>query len=346
MTTAVVFNAIVGQQHATRLLKTFIRNGTLPHALLFTGDDGVGKKITATAFAMACNCLKLKSAIHHHRPHLDAIDACGDCGPCRKIAGNHHPDIIRVAPLSSVIRIAQIRTLLQTLTLKPNEADRRVVILSDAQAMNPEAGNALLKVLEEPPDRTLLVLTARQASDLLPTIASRCQHIRFSPLRAADIKHLLTAAGGIEPETVEAVAALCGGSYTRARKLIDSRWLNRRDWIIHIMESQMADNGASGIRAWLAWSEILAKKKDLIEESLEIITLWLRDILVFRTDPQRVLNRDRLNALSTAAKHVSQTQLLQQIDAVDRALTALRSNTNARLTMDAMALQMAGACLR
>ena len=346
MTTATEFNAIVGQQHATRLLKTFIRNGTLPHALLFTGDEGVGKKITATAFAMACNCLKLKSAIRHHRAHLDAIDACGDCGPCRKIAGNHHPDVIRVAPLSSVIRIAQIRTLLQALTLKPNEAERRVVILSDAQAMNPEAGNALLKVLEEPPDRTLLVLTARQTSDLLPTIVSRCQHIRFSPLRAADIKQLLTAAGGIEPESIAAVAALCGGSYTRAVKLIDSRWLNRRDWIIQAMGSQMADHGEFGIRAWLAWSEILAKKKDLIEESLEIITMWLRDMLVFRTDPQRVLNQDRLEALSTAAEQASQTQVLQQIDAVNRALTALRSNTNARLTLDAMALQMAGACRR
>jgi DNA polymerase-3 subunit delta' len=181
MTTATGFNAIVGQQHPIRLLKTFIRNGKLPHALLFTGDDGVGKKLTAKAFAMACNCLNLKSARPRHAD-LDVIDACGDCAPCRKIAGNHHPDVIHVAPLSSVIRIAQIRTLLQTLTLKPNEADRRVVILSDAQAMNAEAGNALLKVLEEPPDRTLLVLTASQPSDLLPTVVSRCRHIRFLPL--------------------------------------------------------------------------------------------------------------------------------------------------------------------
>lgn len=105
----------------------------------------------------------------------------------------------------------------------------------------------------------------------------------------------------------------------------------------------MGNTGTSGIRGWLAWSEMLAKKKDLIEDSLEIITLWLRDILVFSTEPRRVLNQDRLEAISAAAEHVSQTQLLEQIDAVDRALTALRSNTNARLTLDAMVLRMAGA---
>ena len=343
MTTATGFNAIVGQQHPIRLLKTFIRNGTLPHALLFTGDDGIGKKTAAKAFAMACNCLKLKSAIPR-QPDLDAIDACGDCVPCRKIARNQHPDVIHVAPLSSVIRIAQIRSLLQTLALKPNEADRRVVILSDAEAMNAEAGNALLKVLEEPPDRTLLVLTARQPSDLLPTVVSRCQHIRFSPLGEADIKRLLTRTGSVEPAAIATVSVLCGGSFARAKKWIDPRWLSRREWILQAIGGPMAKDGRPTLRAWLAFSEKLAKKKDLIEESLEILTMWLRDILVVGIDPQRVFNQDRLEALSTAATHVRPAQLLQQIDAVNHALMALRSNTNARLTLDAMVLQMARTC--
>lgn len=349
MTTATGFSAIVGQQHPIRLLKTLIRTETLPHALLFTGDDGVGKKMTATAFAMACNCLalnpRLKSVLGR-RPPLAAIDACGECIACRKIARNQHPDIIRVAPLASVIRIDQIRTLLRSLMLKPNEAARRVVILSDAQAMNPEAGNALLKVLEEPPDRTLLVLTARQASDLLPTVVSRCRQIRFVPLPAADIKRLLIAAGGIDAASVDTVAALCGGSYTRARALIDSRWLSRREWIIQALGSGMADGGAADMRTWLALSEMLARNKDLIEESLEIITMWLRDMLVIRHDPERVFNRDRLAALSAAAGRLGQAQLIEQIDAVENTLTALKSNTNTRLTLDAMVLRMARAANR
>ncbi len=343
MTTATGFDAIVGQQHPIRLLKTFVRNRTQPHALLFTGDDGVGKKMTAWAFAMASNCLKLKPTRGRHVP-LEEVDACGVCAPCRKIAGNHHPDVIHVAPLSSVIRIAQIRALLQTLTLKPNEADRRVVIISDAQAMNTEAGNALLKVLEEPPDRTLLVLTAGQPADLLPTVVSRCHQIRFSPLAEADIERLLISEGGIEPETAKTVAPLCSGSYTRAQKRIDRRWLNRREWIFQALGCLMATTGNADVRTWLALAERLAKERVLVEESLEIITMWLRDVLVVGLDPQRVLNRDRLELLTSAARQADRHSLLEQIDAVGEAEAALRSNTNTRLTLDAMVLRMAGAC--
>ena len=243
-----------------------------------------------------------------------------------------------------MIRIAQIRELLQTLALKPNEADCRVVILSDAQTMNPEAGNALLKVLEEPPDRTLLILTAPQPGDLLPTIVSRCRQIRFAPLGMAAIRQLLETDGDVAPESMEALAALCGGSYTRARTRTDESWLRRRDWIGHVLGDLISHPGKSEMRTWLAFAERLAKQKDLIEDSLEIITMWLRDILVAGCDPQRVLNRDRLDALTQTVGNIGQAALIKQIDAVDAAKKALRSNTNARLTLDAMVLRMAQAC--
>ena len=343
MTTAIGFDAIVGQTDPIRLLKTFVRSGTQPHALLFTGDDGIGKKMTAKAFAMACNCLTLQAALRH-RPPLDAINACGACTPCNKIAGNQHPDVIQVSPRSAIIRISQIRELLHTLALKPNEAEWRVVILADAQAMNPEAGNALLKVLEEPPDGTLLVLTAPQPADLLPTLVSRCRQIRFSPLPAADIQRMLDVDGAMLQDSLESLAALSGGSYTRAQARIEGSWLQRREWIGRALADLMDATGAPDIRMWLALAERLAKKKDLIEDSLEIITMWLRDILVAGCDPQRVLNRDQIAWLKQLAGQIDRQTLLAQIDAVETAKRALRANTNARLTLDAMVLRMAQAC--
>ena len=339
MTTATGFSAIVGQAPPISQLKVLLRNGTLPHALLFTGDDGVGKRTTALALAMACNCKALKSALPQ-RPSLHRIDACGECTPCRKIAQGHHPDIIPIAPSGSVIRIDRIRSLLQLLSLKPNEADRRVVILTAAQTLNPEAGNALLKVLEEPPDRTLLILTAGQTSDLLPTVVSRCRHIRFLPLQAIDIKRLLMETDNIDDTTAETVAGLCGGSYSRARKWIDPRWLRRRGWIIAALR-QLTGPAPPDLRTWLAFSEVMAKKKDLVEESLEITKMWLRDLIVVSVDPQRVLNRDRLEDLIEAAAPNRRTHLIEQIEAVDQALTALKANANTRLTLDAMVLKMA-----
>lgn len=340
MTTATGFNAIVGQQRPIRLLKTLIRNGTLPHALLFTGDDGVGKRMTAMAFAMACNCRALKSAIDPYL-HLDAVDACGNCAPCKKITAGHHPDIIQIAPISSMIKIDRIRTLLKDLTLKPNEADRRVVIISSAQKMNPEAGNALLKALEEPPDRTLIILTANQTSDLLPTIVSRCRPIHFPPLDAAHIQHLLRLAGTVDAQTAQTVAGLCGGSYTRALKWVDPKWLQRREWILQTL-GDVLGSGAGEIRPWLVFSEMLAKKRDLVEESLEIITMWLRDLLVVGYAPAHVLNQDRRDAIDKAAQKVKPAQLLEQINAVNHARVALQHNTNLRLTLDAMVLTMSG----
>jgi DNA polymerase-3 subunit delta' len=292
---------------------------------------------------MACNCLTLKSSLRH-RPPLDAIDACGVCASCKKIADNHHPDVIHVAPTSAVVRIAQIRELLKILALKPNEAHRRVVILAEAQAMNPEAGNALLKVLEEPPDRTLLILTALQPMDLLPTIVSRCRHIRFAPLGEEAIRQLLAAEKEVDPKALAAVAGLCGGSIARARARIGARWLSQRNWIVGVLNDLISRSGTPDFRTWLALSERLAGKKDRIEDSLEIITMWLRDILVTGCDPQQVLNRDRMEILAEAARKAKPAVLIEQIDAVEEARLALSANTNTRLTLDAMVLRMARAC--
>ena len=207
------FDDIIGQDRPLRLLATLLHKGSIPHALLFTGIAGVGKFRSAMAFAMACNCT------HQSHPHpsirpagpgsdlLQAARPCGQCISCRKIESGNHPDILIVQPSGAFIKIDQIRSLCDTLAMKPYEAKTRVVILTRAESMNASAGNALLKVLEEPPPQTILILTAVEKSDLLPTIVSRCQHVRFNPIPSQVLEQALVTTHGLDPQEARILSA-------------------------------------------------------------------------------------------------------------------------------------------
>ena len=165
------FESITDQTRPARILAAFLKKGTIPHALLFTGIEGVGKQTAARMFAMACNCLEdgrgqpqVNSGKKGLPDNYKISEPCGLCRSCRKILSNSHPDVIQIKPSGYNIRISQIRDLCGILSLKPYEAKVRVVIISAAQTMNMAAGNALLKILEEPPDRTILILTATEKS--------------------------------------------------------------------------------------------------------------------------------------------------------------------------------------
>ena len=189
--------------------------------------------------------------------------------------------------------------------------------------MNPEAGNALLKVLEEPPDRTLLILTAAQPMDLLPTVVSPLQaHPLRPPGRGGDPPGAFKGKKRWTPRRWLRWPACAAAASPRARARIEGSWLSRRDWIVGVLTDLISHSGTPDFRTWLALSERLAGKKDRIEDSLEIITMWLRDILVTGCDPQRVLNRDRMETLAAAAEKAKPAALIEQIDAVEEARSA------------------------
>ena len=204
------FESIIDQERPIRILTTLLNRGNIPHALLFTGIDGVGKREAAVALAMASNCLAVgavetqpdrpSGSGGHRSPIADPAKTsggCGTCKACRKILSGNHPDLLWIKPTGTAIKIGQIRELAERVALKPYEANCRVVIVADANKMNAAASNALLKLLEEPPASNLFILTAPQPGDLLPTVVSRCQHIRFSPISSAGLQGLLRARPGI-----------------------------------------------------------------------------------------------------------------------------------------------------
>ena len=335
------FDLIRGQRQAIGLLTILLRKGHIPHALAFTGLEGIGKQTTARAFAMACNCADPQPYPAPPSGALTAphVNACGKCRTCRRILADHHPDILHLRPSGDLIRIAVIRDLIQRLAVKPYEQGKRVVILADAHKMNPEAGNALLKLLEEPPANTLLILTTSQMADLLPTIASRCQQIRFRPLQRDDLVNLLTTEGRLTDQEAAAAAALAGGSYTRALQMASAEWIPRRQWLAGEI-SRLRDRTTT---VQLALAEKLAAGKSQLPDILTWLLSWYRDLIVFPIQPDRIVNYDLAQQIRSAVAGEDPLPLIHHMKAVQAALKALHENANPRLTMETLVLQLAAA---
>ncbi len=328
------FDNLIGQQRQIRLLTTAMDKNSVPHALLFTGEDGIGKKTTALNFAMALNCRG--NAIPGNGDPYKEARPCGTCRSCRKIMTENHPDIHLIEPTGVAIRIDQIRNLCGVLTLKPYEGAVRVVLISDAHTMNAEAGNALLKVLEEPPGDTVFILTAPQTADLLPTLVSRCQHIRFNPISQNQLETYLVENVGLDPENAMIVASLAGGSIGRALCLQNENWIGLRNWIIDEIESiERRQIGFS-----LAFAEILSGDKDRLRYAFEIMKHWFRDLAVVKYDPAKLYNRDLRTRLETAAKRYTLESMIEKTNAIEASQRAIAGNANARLALDAMMLTL------
>ena len=327
------FDDIIGHKLPIRLLQTFLHNATLPHALIFSGIAGIGKRTVAKAVAMALNC---KKSAHGTNP-------CGHCQSCRQIIADSHPDVIMIASQGNYLRIDQIRKLLNTLALKPFTAEHRVVIISDSQAMNKEAANALLKVLEEPPSNTILILTTLQTSDLLPTIVSRCRNIRFNPLTSDDIVALLVETEGVDERFINTAAALSVGSFTKAKRLSTSHWREQRNWLLRsagLVHS--ANTGQRSMALALTFAAQLSQKKEQITELLELLKTWIRDLSIWPYRPQSVINSDYDEELALTRSNMDDEQLLCLWNAVEKAEKNIAAKANMRLTLDVMALSMAG----
>jgi DNA polymerase-3 subunit delta' len=206
-----MWERLVGQEVAVASLQDSLVSGSPGHAWLFNGPEGVGRRPAALAFAAALNCDVSQTG-------------CGDCVSCKKILRGAHPDVHLVVPEGQQILVDQIRGstnergVIPEASRSPIEGRMKVFILEDAAQLNPHAANALLKVLEEPPDDvTFLLVTAD--SELLPeTVVSRCRRIDFVPLGPQAIRTVLTEHHGLDAERAEWAARL-GGNLARALRL-------------------------------------------------------------------------------------------------------------------------------
>ncbi len=321
--------------------------------MLFTGMDGVGRYRAAIWFAMALNCAKkpkisFDSGDQRAFGEAEETDSwpgcCGTCPACKKIQAGEHPDILHIQPAGNAIKISQIRSLGDILALKSYEAHYRFAVLENAQTMTLSAANALLKMLEEPPAGTTLVLIANKSSDLLSTITSRCQHIRFPPRPEDQIAHALATSGGIGPEAARIVAAMAGGSFQAARDTASTQWFQQRDWLIRELV-QMPTNVAAFkkgiIRRIIAMADMLVLDPQQLINLLGIIKSWLRDLAVLPFAPERIINQDTVDQMKQMTTSVSPQVFINGFEALEKIEKQILSNANPRLALETYLIKLA-----
>ena len=219
-----VWNTVRGQDAAVAMLRTSVARGRLAHACAFFGPGGVGRALVARTLAQCLFCPEV--------PDVE-LDACGTCGSCKQMQAGTHPDFLSVRkpagkreiPIDLIAGAKERRGregLNFELAMRPMSAGRRFALIEDADAMNAESANALLKTLEEPPPGAVMVLIARSPDAVLPTINSRVQPVHFAPLPEDVVAELLVTTQDASRTDAAAAAAVCGGSLDTASQLLDA----------------------------------------------------------------------------------------------------------------------------
>jgi len=316
------FTAVIGQDASITVLRRTLAAGKLAHAYLFDGIEGCGKRLTAMALVEAVFCRE--------------GTGCGTCPSCRKLAGMQHPDLHLVEPDGAFIKIDQIRALQRELAYRPFEAPKKACIIDNADRLNPAAGNALLKTLEEPPGNALLILITANAGGMLPTILSRCQRLQFNAIPQPAMEAYLVSQGQ-SAETARIAASLAGGSLKKALEVSDEEVLQDRQTLLE----RLLDLSLGDITTLFATAEELAADKEKAREMLDLVTTFLRDMLLLRGGSAEVSNRDLLPLLEKGATRFAPARLMSLIEQVAATRHALLRNVNTRLALEVMFMRLA-----
>lgn len=319
---------ILGHEDIIAVLKKSVDEKRTAHSYLFSGIEGIGKKLIAIEFACMLNCPAFSSIDHRN------------CKTCERIRKGIHADVRIEKPLKGSIRIDRVRQLQGFLKYSPIEAPYRVIILDDAHTINRPAQNALLKVLEEPPVNSILVLVTSKASALLPTVRSRLRRIKFPPLDRSVVAEELSRIKEIPQEEAMAIAGLSSGSLGHALELLSTNTLKLRNSLTGFL-SNAPDYGLAGL---LELSAQVSSEAPRLVEAIHFGMTWIRDLLLIRigTPASFVVNTDLIDILKTSAQHYSVEELLAMHDEMANGLMLVDSDTNINrnLVADVMFLRL------
>lgn len=334
-----LWETIQGQQEAVAFLRRAAEKDRVGNAYLFRGPEGVGKTLTANVFARALNC------------EGEGGGPCDRCPSCRAIKSGSHPDVLFLTPSgkSRLIVIEQVREMQRAAHLRAQRGGWKVFIVEEAETMNEAAQNSLLKTLEEPPERTVLILTTSRPESLKPTIRSRCQAINFKPWPFEIMCSFLEEKAGLGKEEAYVLHYISGGRPGRALKMSEKGFFETRhlvmdtlrkgrfssagelvararDWLDDLEEKSRALSGElernradwgkdlppAQRKAWQERdeAEIAAEERSQLEMVFELVFSWFRDLFIFQR------TRDE--------RHIINRDLMPEISSGSRSWTAPR----------------------
>jgi DNA polymerase-3 subunit delta' len=313
------FTDVIGQELPITILKNSIKNQRISHAYLFTGQQGAGKELTAAQFAKAVNCKEMQ------------FDACEECISCRKFNSWNHPDIVEITPDGNYIKIDQIREMKKEVSYKPYESNWKVYIIKEAEKMNLQAANSLLRILEEPPEYIIIIILASRDDLLLATITSRCQIVKFRPLTVEEITDKLISDFGLNEKIARKRAILAGGSLDKAISFSEEEdVLVRREEILNKVKNLVNLNL---VEVFELVQQILDYKEEIHDVLKNIITFY-RDILLYKGSGNLdlLINFDYKDDLVRLSDEYTISELQGILDLLEETNNLIR-NTNIKLQL-------------
>ncbi len=321
------FAGIVGHRDAVAHIQNAIRSDKVSHAYIINGEKGSGKRLIATLFAMTLQC----------REH--GVEPCGQCPSCRKALTGNHPDIIYVKhEKPNTISVDEVRAqLVDDAAIRPYESPYKIYIVEEASKMTPQAQNALLKTIEEPPDYVVIMLLTENREALLPTILSRCVSLNLHPVSDDEMKEYLMKQMHVPDYQAEIEASFAQGNIGKAKKAAESRdFMESVEYCIRIMKKAKQMEIYELVDA----VKQLSSDKKSIYDKLDLFEMWFRDVLLFKATKEvdGLIFKEEINAISERASTSSYEGIQKIIEAIHVAADRLRANVNFDLTMELLFL--------
>ncbi|GAF70907.1 unnamed protein product [marine sediment metagenome] len=313
------FKDILGNDRVKKILRKALQKNKVPNSMLFCGPEGVGKKNMALVLAKAMNCKRKKD------------DACEACSSCTAINAGNFPDVIKISPEKDVIKIDQMRILRKLAYLKPMMGRKRIFIVVEAEKMREEAANSLLKILEEPPLFSYILLVTHNPFIIIPTIKSRCQILDFSPVSREDIGKILVEKG-YEEEKVRIISLLVRGNLKQALDLEWEEIQAKRDQAWDLFLSLLKKENIARFLRNYAFSYRVPVKEDW-EQILEILSSFCRDIILIKekSDVCLLMNPDYEEEIRKTGALLSFEELMDCLTKIDYTIEGLHKNLNVNL---------------